>query len=330
MRDQETPANAVPVAAPTSYPALWLTPQLDWVQWNPIASNPVARNGGQVLGVFGRTDLTGASGRPLSSSMRLDELAELEDWVATLDPPRWDEALMGPIDRALAAEGEALFAAHCAGCHNMAPYRLTDPAENAFGLRFIEIGRIDFRDVGTDPTYVEALAGRRIRTNAVTAPLFGGASMVPAPAYFGRVVGAAVTKAMDAAGLDQEARIALADGRLRPGENGGPPTPYAPPSATDLKASPLAGVWATGPYLHNGSVPTVYELLSPPEERRAVFWTGGAALDLERLGYVSAEAPGLFRFDTALRGNRNGGHVYPAGGLTHDQRMAVIEYLKTQ
>ena len=329
-RDQRTPGNIVPPAAPTSYPPLWLASRLEFVQWNPIAASPIGRNGGQVLGVFGKTALATGDGAPFASTMRLEELSALEDWVAALAPPAWDEALMGPIDRALAAEGEALFAEHCAACHNMAPHRLTDSAENAFGLRFIEIGRVDFREVGTDPAYVEALAGRTIRTNAVTAPLFGGAPAVPAPAYFGRVVGRAVTAAMDGAGLDREARIALAGGRLRPGENGGPPTPYVPPSATDLKASPLAGVWATGPYLHNGSVPTVYELLSPPEDRRKVFWTGGAALDLERLGYVSAEGPGLFRFDTALRGNGNGGHVYPAEGLNHNDRMAVIEYLKTQ
>jgi mono/diheme cytochrome c family protein len=330
VRDQETPGNAVPVASPTSYPALWLTPQLDWVQWNPIASNPVARNGGQVLGVFGGVDLTGASGRPLSSSMRLDELAELEDWVATLDPPRWDEALMGPIDRALAAEGEALFAQHCAACHAMQPYRRTDPADNAFGRTFIEIGRVDFREVGTDPAYIQALIGRRIRTNPVTARLLGGAEEVPAAAYFAAVVGGAVQTAMAEAGLGEAERVALSGYRFSPGVDGGPPQPYRAPGFTDLKAGPLAAIWATGPYLHNGSVPTVYELLSPPEERRALFWTGDQELDLERLGYVSDEAPGLFRFDATIPGNRNIGHEYPAEGLTHAERMAVIEYLKTQ
>jgi hypothetical protein len=40
-----------------------------------------------------------------------------------------------------------------------------------------------------------------------------------------------------------------------------------PPSTTDIKAGPLLGIWATGPFLHNGSVPNIYELLSPPRER---------------------------------------------------------------
>jgi hypothetical protein len=78
-------------------------------------------------------------------------------------------------------------------------------------------------------------------------------------------------------------------------------------------------------------VPTVYDLLSPPSERRAVFWTGGRELDRERLGFLSDDAPGRFRYDTSLLGNGNQGHAFPRSGpLDHDQRTAVIEYLKTQ
>ena len=59
-----------------------------------------------------------------------------------------------------------------------------------------------------------------------------------------------------------------------------------------------------------------------------MFWTGGRELDRKRLGFQSDDAPGRFRFDAALPGNRNTGHLYPREGLTHDERMAVIEYLK--
>jgi mono/diheme cytochrome c family protein len=330
VRDQGEPGNLYPVAAPTSYPALWLTSDLEFVQWNPIASSPIARNGGQVLGVFGRTALAPDAGEgAFGSTMLLHELAEIEAWLQALSPPRWDEARMGPIDASRAAEGEALFRENCAGCHNMAPYTRTDPAQNAFGKTFIRIGRVDYRTVGTDPTYVNSLLGRTIATNAVTAPLFDGAAAVPAPLFFAGTVTAAVRRAIREAGLTQEQAIAVNGFRFRPGPDG-QPVPYQAPSLTDLKASPLAGVWATGPYLHNGSVPTVYELLSPPEERRAVFWTGGRALDLSHLGYESGDAPGRFRFDTSLPGNRNDGHRFPAGGLTPDQRLAVIEYLKSQ
>jgi hypothetical protein len=172
---------------------------------------------------------------------------------------------------------------------------------------------------------------RLVQTNDATASLQGGKPVVPAASYFSGTVAAIIARAMREANLDDARKIEMSGFRLRPPKTpGGPPEPYEPTSLTDLKASPLAGVWATGPYLHNGSVPTVYELLSPPEERRKVFWTGGREVDLEKLGFISDEAPDLFRFDTSLPGNRNTGHVYPPRGLTPDERLAIIEYLKTQ
>lgn len=328
-RDQNEIANIAPVAAPTSYPPLWLTPQLEFVQWSPIAANPIGRNGGEALGVFGTANLTPGVGRPFDSSVLLKELHALETWVADLKPPAWDEAIMGPIDADLAAEGEEIFADKCAACHNMAPYRRTDPAKNFFGKDFIEIGRVDFRKIGTDPAYMQAMLLRNIKTNAVTAPLFGGASQVSAPEFFLRTVGAVIGTKMKQAGLSEAEKAALSGFRFTKGADGRP-VGYQPRSVTELKASPLAGVWATGPYLHNGSVATVYELLSPEAERRQEFWTGGRELDRARLGFVSDKAPGLFRFDASLRGNGAQGHNYPKGGLTHGARMAVIEYLKTQ
>jgi hypothetical protein len=52
------PANARPPSAPTSYPFLWTTPRQEYVQWAPIASSPIERNAGEVLGVFGHAELT--------------------------------------------------------------------------------------------------------------------------------------------------------------------------------------------------------------------------------------------------------------------------------
>jgi mono/diheme cytochrome c family protein len=327
--DQSEPANLRPVAVPTSYPPLWLTADLEFVQWNPIAASPIGRNGGEVLGVFGSATLTGDPPGWYASSLLLKELHLLETWVSELEPPRWDEGLFGRIDARLAGRGESLFRQHCASCHNIAPYRRTDAAVNFFDKTFIAIGRVDYRDVGTDPLYVESLVNRLVRTNAATARLQDGKAVAPAAAYFLKTVGAIVTRAMDEAQLSDAERAAMNGFRLRR-TAAGRPEPYTPPSITDIKAGPLAGVWATGPYLHNGSVPTVYELLSPVEERRKVFWTGGRELDRERLGFVSDDAPGRFRFDTALPGNRNIGHLYPAGGLPPDDRKAIVEYLKTQ
>lgn len=327
---QSDPANMRPELAPTSYPHLWLAPQLEFVQWNPIAASPIGRNLGEVLGVFGTTTLTGPQEGWFKSSALVRNLHALEMWVADLEAPPWDEEIFGARDMDLAGEGETLFKDHCAGCHNMAPYRMTDPADNFFGKSFIEIGRVDYRKVGTDPTYMHSLIMRFIRTNEATATINDGQPIVPAAAFFLKTVGAVVMREMNDLDLTPEERAVIDGFRLRP--PAGPdqkPQPYAPPSVTDMKASPLDGIWATGPFLHNGSVPTVYELLSPVAERRKVFWTGGRELDRERLGFVSTDAPGRHRFDTSLPGNLNIGHLYPKKGLTHDERMAIIEYLKT-
>jgi mono/diheme cytochrome c family protein len=328
--DQGDPHNLRAVNAPTSYPSLWLAPQLEFVQWTPIAANPIARNGGEALGVFGTATLTGDPQGWFASSLLLSQLYAVESWLADLKPPKWNEVLFGPIDRTLAATGAGLYRQHCLGCHNAPPYRLTNPKDNLFGRTFIEIGRVDYREIGTDPTYMNAFLQRLVRTGPATVKANGGSPLVPAGLYLLNTAGAILGRSIDEANLTNDEKMALIGYRLRPpAEIGGQPRQYEPPSPYDLKASPLAGIWTSGPYLHNGSVATVYELLSPVAERRAVFWTGGRELDRKRLGFVSEDAPGRFRFDTSLPGNQRTGHLYPPQGLSPDERNAIIEYLKT-
>ncbi len=95
--------------------------------------------------------------------------------------------------------------------------------------------------------------------------------------------------------------------------------------------SPLDGLWLRAPYLHNGSVPTLRDLLEPPEDRPEVFWRGYDVYDFDTVGFVTqgpeAEREG-FRFDTSEPGNGNEGHLYGVD-LTDAQKDALIEYLKT-
>lgn len=92
------------------------------------------------------------------------------------------------------------------------------------------------------------------------------------------------------------------------------------------KGRPLNGIWATAPYLHNGSVPNLYELFLPScseEEikrgklcRSNIFTVGNREFDTEKIGFVQksrAQYPDLFLFDTSLPGNSNKGHEYTAG-----------------
>jgi mono/diheme cytochrome c family protein len=96
---------------------------------------------------------------------------------------------------------------------------------------------------------------------------------------------------------------------------------------------PLDGVWLRAPYLHNGSVPTLADLLATPDARPRQFYRGYDVYDWQRVGFVStiAEERGrkFFEFDTRLRGNGNGGHLYGTA-LSAAEKRAVIEYLKTR
>ena len=102
-------------------------------------------------------------------------------------------------------------------------------------------------------------------------------------------------------------------------------------AAQGYVARPLVGVWLLAPYLHNGSVSTLADLLAPPAERPAVFYRGYDVIDRERVGFVATDHAASrrgFRFDTTLRGNGNGGHGFGVN-LPADDKRALIEFLKT-
>ncbi len=124
-----------------------------------------------------------------------------------------------------------------------------------------------------------------------------------------------------------------------------------PQQIAGYKPRPLEGVWATPPFLHNGSVPNIYEMLIPPEQRTKRFFVGRRDYDAKKLGYVDqpldgSEADG-FWLDTSKDGNHNTGHAFtatpeqaadwkthplPSGVigplLSDDERLAIVEYLK--
>jgi len=93
----------------------------------------------------------------------------------------------------------------------------------------------------------------------------------------------------------------------------------------------LDGIWLRAPYLHNGSVPTLADLLKPPAQRPQVFWRGYDVYDPQQIGFVTqgdeAERAGT-RFDTRLRGNGNQGHDFGTV-LSEADKSVLLAYLKT-
>lgn len=121
---------------------------------------------------------------------------------------------------------------------------------------------------------------------------------------------------------------------------------------TGYVAVPLDGLWLRAPYLHNGSVPTLEDLLEPRAQRTPVFYRGYDVYDRQQVGFVHKADDILkqddllkqslrpnellnrlyFRYDTSVPGNGNGGHEGRDYGteLTTAEKRALIEYLKTQ
>ncbi len=92
------------------------------------------------------------------------------------------------------------------------------------------------------------------------------------------------------------------------------------------KARPLNGIWATAPYLHNGSVPNLAELLKPAAQRRKTFPVGSREYDPVQVGFK--DDPSQPVFDTNADGNSNAGHEF-GSQLTSDERLQLLEYLKS-
>ena len=94
----------------------------------------------------------------------------------------------------------------------------------------------------------------------------------------------------------------------------------------------MDGIWATAPYLHNGSVPTLEDVLN--SEQRPTFWERGfnsTDLDFDKVGWNYTErssADSKTVYDTTLPGYGNQGHIY-GDRLSAEERRDLIEYLKT-
>jgi mono/diheme cytochrome c family protein len=97
------------------------------------------------------------------------------------------------------------------------------------------------------------------------------------------------------------------------------------------QAVPLDGTWLRAPYLHNGSVPTLADLLEVPDKRPTVFYRGFDVYDPLKVGFVSdgpSAQRAAWKYDTKGPGNDNCGHLYGTD-LPPDDKKALIEYLKS-
>jgi len=332
--------------APTSYPYIWDTPQHDYVEWNGSQSNSgvgsLTRNIGEVIGVFGgiETETThwlGMIDGGYKSSIQASELRGLEHVVAKLHSPLWPESFPA-IDTNLAKLGRGLYEQHCIECH--VDMDRTDP------LRKIQVRMSTLGEINTDPLMAENaiyFRGKSGKFEGRPRYYFSGNSLPEeAPAiHIANNIMIGILK-----NYPLQAYLAKRDAK-----NLGHPDVNHPPKYVDgeiiehgeevsdhallaYKARPLNGVWSSAPFLHNGSVANMYQLLLPAAKRDTEFYLGSWDYDPKTMGYVSEMTQNSFMFDTLLPGNSNAGHEYGGGAyglppLTEEERWALVEYLKT-
>ena len=363
-------SNNNPPSAPVSYPFLWGTHQSDVVQWNASAPNipvvgPLVRNVGEVVGVFGDLAITEAPwwqqllGIPVAYSSTVDYqgIGDIEAWIKELKSPQWPQDVLPQLDQEKVLRGSIIYDRECSSCHSV--------VNRADELKDYTSVKTPLTAVGTDPM----MAFNAGRGTAKTLLLEGTKESVVAGNDFGPTAGAtrivvngiigvilkrpkkalAAGKAPESVGDDKE-RLSgylkqLLQKQFEHAKDYSDPhdTLIAPnalgPNGKVLnldslvyKARPLNGIWATAPYLHNGSVPNLWELMQAPEKRIQTFKVGSREFDPVNVGFVYDEGPTTFKVmrpdSTIMPGNSNLGHDYGTG-LSDTDKWDLIEYMKS-
>ena len=338
---------SLPGNALVSYPFLWDTPQHDKVEWLGIATNGkvgdslvgtlgqfvgLPRNVGEVLGVFGDFEISDPPSilqGGYRSSVRLTALTDLETQLTTLWSPEWPAAFPA-IDKAAAAEGKTLYERRsaenikdsCLDCHAVIDRKGLDRSKISIVA--------NLASVGTDPqAFINFFNHRRpsgrlagVDANFVTEPKIEPNSVAD-PVLSNIVIGVIV-------GIWKSAP----PDKLKDVQFGRRPLGATVAGIEAVyKGRPLDGIWATAPYLHNGSVPTLDDLLRPASERPKSFRIGSRKFDPVKVGFRtdSGDFPTfevLGKDGKPIPGHSNGGHEYGAK-LGPEQRAQLLEYLKT-
>jgi len=341
--DHLIPANIYPADAPVRYPFLWNAPRQDQTQWLGFADNgnamlALGRNVGEVTGVFSVFHPKKDAGRlfginlTAENSTNFEGLDALERLVKKIEPPRWP----WPVNKALAVQGSKLFTQNCANnCHEVkrGKIRSIDLLEETWATPVLNV-KTDTREWSilnrkVDPGVLQSayILGVQVPLQNPDSPL-AVLNMAVVGSIIQRtlpvVVPSDLGAQMEAAGTALSPQTQALAGAFRYGATA--------PGFGSYEARVLRGIWAAAPYLHNGSVPTLTELLKPAADRMAAFKVG-PAYDLDNVGLAAEQtafSQVLQTTDCSDRdsGNSRCGHEFGTQ-LSPVQKKALLEYLKT-
>jgi mono/diheme cytochrome c family protein len=336
--DMENNRNFAQSNAAVRYPQIWDASWFNWVQYNSSISDPLIRNIGEALGVRAAAKLYGDDAAQFESSVSIENLKAIEELLSGpapyqgLSSPKWP-SVFPKLDAQKVERGAHLYKQNCEGCHRpsvedlRADLALANPKywwQNKQGKRFLVVKDVPLDVIGTDAH--EAMDF--LKRTADSGDLHKGT--ISAAVGLDLVTKGIANRFFERMSFTPEQRIQYSAFR-DPGD-------VAVRAEAIYKARPLNGIWAVAPYLHNGSVANLYDLLSPQSERPDKFWLGRRQFDPVKVGYDTAELKGGYLYDTSRAGNSNSGHEFKDGprgkgvigpALSPDDRWAIIEYLKS-
>jgi cytochrome c553 len=338
------PENIKPADVPVRYPFLWNAWIQDFTQWPGFSPNGnklfgLSRNVGEVIGVFAEFHPFKDPSKLLkvnyskNNSANFPGLNKLEDLIAKLGPPKWPWAL----DKALVARGKLVYqqkdAANgnqsCEGCHGI--------TRGKFRSIFHRTWATPIMDVGTDSREINLLSSQ-VKTGVLEGEKIFGAPLKPvdsAVSVLGLSVVGSILQHYFTLGLGAEGPPGQLKGTWQPSAaaaaaNGAPSTAAA--TKFPYESRVMQGIWAAAPYLHNGSVPTLTELLTPDSQRVSQFMVG-PAYDIQNVGLAAQQTKFNFTLKTTDCADRNSGnsrcgHNYGTSFSAADKK-ALLEYLKS-
>jgi hypothetical protein len=288
-----------------------------------------------------------------NNSINFDGLNRLEELLRQIGPPKWQ----WPINQTLRADGEKIFGRECAQCHGI--------KEGAFRSLFDKTWATPVQNVGTDTRQFDEL-GRKVKTGVLAGASIPGIARKLQEEDFGvhvmfiAVAGSIAQHTLlgehgsDLGGVPSDPMApllgsgsALQDlAKVMKTPDSQPQPPAGQPDSLTIEsgtllartlhrgayeARVLQGIWAAAPYLHNGSVPTLAELLKPSAQRTSKF-SLGAKYDIENIGLAAtqdgSDARPVTDCSDLNSGNSKCGHEFGTN-LSDGDKKALLEYLKT-
>jgi cytochrome c553 len=343
------PENIALADAPVRYPFLWNAPKQDRTQWPGFSKNgddlfAMARNLGQVYGVFGifRPSRQGGHIDFLAgNSAQWKGLERIEHLVGKIGPPRWAWAL----DAGLAADGKKIYdrstrAGGCAECHGKRPgaFRFIPPS-STWATPLCDVGT-DRREYAILHRTVKSgvFEGARAPIGApvgATSDTFALLGISVIGSIFQEAFGVSLFKygSAEAAAVTPKRHKPAAEELLATYKPAAPDPCGGKAGPIKYESRVMHGIWAAAPYLHNGSVPTLADLLKPPRSRPDKFEVGNR-YDTGLVGLARSQAPRAevrntrgCDEDDLQSGESRCGHDYGTE-LSAGEKKALLEYLK--